>query len=162
MTFWKQYACTVILCVFCCRVLSRLNPKGNGDTLLRLVCGVILGICVLQPLSDGIPNQIPDLPVWDPDIADTWVRRGEQLALQEKSEGIKASCEAYILDKAKALDADILVEISLNEELVPVYAEISGDVDPDVQRQLQSILTTDLGIPGENQTWIWNQENKDS
>jgi hypothetical protein len=51
------------------------------------------------------------------------------------------------------------VDIFLNEDLLPEFAELTGDVAPQVQAQLQRILTTDLGIPKENQKWIRNQES---
>ena len=82
------------------------------------------------------------------------------MASEKQIECIIDSCEAYILDKAKVLGGDITAEVSLNADLIPVFAVIHAE-DQSAKAQLQAILQEDLGIPMENQQWIWNQEDKD-
>jgi hypothetical protein len=94
--------------------------------------------------------------------ADFYIAAGEELAFLEQERCIKTYCETYILEKAKALDAEITVEILLNEEQVPCFAEIQYGADSGIQYELQRILETDLGISKENQKWIRNQENSSS
>jgi len=60
------------------------------------------------------------------------------------------------------LGAEITAKVSLDEALTPVFVEIGSENALTIQNELQTILTTDLGIPKENQKWIWNQENNSS
>ena len=66
---------------------------------------------------------------------------------------IKSTCEAYILNKATELGADIHVSVSVNSQHIPFAARIMGEVTSDVRKQLEQILETDLGITKENQSW---------
>ena len=118
-----------------------------------------MAIVIIRPLSGLDFNDI--LPITDQNWihADGCIAEGKKVASDAMERDIKASCEAYIWDKAKALDADIRTEFFLNEEMIPVSVEIRGEPDPDMQEQLQEILMMDIGIPKENQQWIWNQEN---
>ena len=84
------------------------------------------------------------------------------MAAQARMDSIKASCETYILDRAKDLEADIRVDISLDDAGIPVFAELHAEPDSDVQSRMQTIITAELGIPKENQKWIWKQENNSS
>ena len=78
---------------------------------------------------------------------------GENLARDSMAEIIKSETEAYILDTARSLQAEVTVEVSVNEENVPDSVTVSGAVSPYVRRQLQRIIESDLGIAKENQKW---------
>lgn len=162
MDSWKQYIYAVILCVCICSVITQMISDSRQKSLIRMICGVILAITVLHPLSRLGWEDLLSSYDWDPDSAQYWIDRGEDLAWETAAEVIKSSCETYILEKAELLGADIDVQISLNKDQIPVSAVITGKFGSDQQRQLQNILTTDLGLPKENQTWTWNQENLDS
>lgn len=162
MDSWKQYIYTVLICVCISSVITQMISDSRQKSLIRMICGVILAVTVLQPLSR---LRWEDLGFFSPrnrDSAQFWTARGEDLARKATAEVIKSSCETYILEKAELLGADISVQISLDEDQMPVSAVITGRIGSDQQRQLQNILTTDLGLPKENQTWTWNQENRDS
>ncbi len=162
MDSWKQYIYTVILCVCICSVITQMISDSRQKSLIRMICGVILGITILQPLSRLGWEDLLSSSDWDLGSAQYWISEGEDLARETAAEVIKSSCETYILEKAELLGADISVQISLDEDQLPVSAVITGRAGTAQQRQLQNILTTDLGLPKENQTWIWNQENRDS
>jgi predicted dehydrogenase len=92
----------------------------------------------------------------------TYIAEGEKTALEAQERIITESCEAYIENRAKALGADVQVNVRLNRDQIPDLAEIRGNPGPEIQMQLQEILSEDLGIPKENQSWIWHQENSSS
>lgn len=162
MTGWKQYVYAVILCVLICKVVTQLAADSRQKTLIRLICGVFLCLCILQPLTGLSLTEWVPISRWDLHTADPWIARGEALAREAKAACIKSACETYILDKAELLGAGVSVTVTLDDGLLPVSAEISGNPDTNVQMQLQNILMTDLGIPKENQAWIWNQEHSGS
>lgn len=158
----KAYIYSVIVCILIASILTQMVSCSRHKKLIRLICGVYLAISIFRPIS-----QINLTTLWNRSSlrqfsADTYIAEGKKTAQEARETIIKDACEAYILDKAKTLGAEISIEFSLNEELYPVFAEIHAETDPAVQRQLQNILTTDLGIPKESQAWIWYQESNSS
>ena len=162
MVDWKAWAYSVIACALGCSIVSRIVSDGKGKEVLRMLCGILLAMTILSPFAKVDPEELLKFSQWDLTGADVYIAEGEKMAAQAKMDSIKSSCETYILDKAKALDTDIQADISINDTGIPVFAELYGDCDPDVRSQLQRILTTELGIPKENQKWIWNPENNSS
>jgi len=68
---------------------------------------------------------------------------------------IKEQTETYILEKADSMGADLRAQITLDSgnQPFPIAVKISGDVSPYVKKQLISIISNDIGIPEEMQTW---------
>lgn len=159
MANWKQYVFTVIVCSLSCGILSEILTDTKGKALVRFTSGILLALVILEPLSQIHLNDLLGVSYPDMDATDHWIAQGKKIAGEAQTEHIKASCEAYLLDKANKLGANIRPKILLDKNRIPAFAEIEGTVKRDVQMQLQNILTEDLGIPKENQIWIWNQEN---
>lgn len=162
MDSWKQYVLSIITCAFICGILSQIISDTKRKALMRLVFGTVLAIFLLRPFSDINIENVLERSLLDQTAANLFIAEGEKTAAEAKTEYIKASCEAYILDKAAKLGTEVSAEIFLDHNLMPTFAEIEGALTPDLQMQLQTILTDDLGIPKENQSWIWNQEANSS
>jgi hypothetical protein len=83
------------------------------------------------------------------------VTEGENSSRQAMAKRIKEKTEAYILDKANSLDARVSVTVSLTEDTVPVPCGVilRGSISPYARMRLKEIITQDLGIPEEGQTW---------
>ena len=138
--------------MICCVVLS-LFQEGSLRNLLRMVCGVILTLSALSPLTE---LTFPDLSTF----SDSYWEDGEaisamgtDMAAEQTSERIQRQLEAYILDKAAALDAEIRPVMELNEQGIPVSVRICGSCSDSVRRSLTAVITNDLGIPEEDQEW---------
>lgn len=162
MSDWKQFFFSLIVCSLSCSIVAQIAADSKTKALLRLICGVMLAVTILRPLSSADLETLLDLPELNQNSPEIYIAEGEKNARDELERRIKASCEAYILDKAKKLGADITVQVSLHEDYVPAFLMIQGEVEPEIQRELQKIFTTDLGIPKENQQWIGNQESNSS
>ena len=162
MESWRSYFHSILVCVFVCGLLSQLISDTRGKNALRLLSGVVLAITVLIPFTKISLKgylQIPDLEF---ESSDLYIMEGQRTAEETLKRYIKDNCEAYILDRARSFDAEILVQISLNHAMVPFFAEIQYYGDPKVQVELENVIATDLGITKENQKWIWNQGNNSS
>ena len=162
MESWKVYFLSIFICVFVCGILQKIIVDTKGKKIMQLLNGVVLVISALYPLTGTHWEdyfQIPDLE-WEE--SDCYIFEGEKAASEARKRYIQDHCEAYILDRARDLDSEISVCILLNDLMVPDFSEIRWDGDPNIQIELENILTTDLGIPKENQQWIWNQENNSS
>ena len=79
---------------------------------------------------------------------------GENLARDSMADIIKEETEAYILDKAADLHANLRVEVAVGEDNLPAAVTISGEASPYARRQIQAMIANDLGISKENQKWI--------
>ena len=69
---------------------------------------------------------------------------------------ILQKAEAYILNKASDLGADINVEITLQKDgsYIPEKIKIIGPISPLAKKQLSEVIKSDLGISEELQTWV--------
>lgn len=158
----KAYIYPLIVSAFCCAILLQLVSNPKRKKLIQLVSGTVLAVLVLGPLSNmKIPNGL-DRFLPGRMSPESYIAEGEEISHAAQRESIESACEAYILDKARFPGAEISVQVFLNGELIPVSAQISGAADPDQQIQLQTILAMDLGIPKENQKWIWQEGSSSS
>lgn len=67
---------------------------------------------------------------------------------------IKVEAEAYILDKAAAMNVSLEVSVTVEgDPPVPAAAQLSGEVSPYAKQQLEKILWEDLGISKEYLEW---------
>lgn len=159
---WEQYLLSILICTLTCGIISQILMDTKRKKLVRMICGIVIGIAIFYPLTKVNLEKYMYFPDADWKDSDFYISAGEKLSLTEQEKCIKTYCETYILDKAKELDAEIAVEIVLNEEKLPCFAQIQYGTDSKIQNELQRILETELGISKENQKWIRNQENSSS
>lgn len=138
-----------------CGILSGLVQNGAAKELIKLLAGLFMTVTLLGPLLKL------DLSKFDWDLqsyiqeGESQAAQGQAIAEEAKRSIIKAEAEAYILDKAAALDAELTVEVTLGqgEDPAPQGAVLYGTVSPYARRQLEQVMATDLGIPLEEQRW---------
>lgn len=148
-----EYVVTLTVIALISSILLSLFPEGSARTMVRLVCGVILTVTALSPVSD---IQIPDFEDFLSEYMDSGqsvAAMGEAMAEEERLGLIKLGLEAYILDKAAAIGCETVPDIQLNKNGNPIAILISGDVSEYQRQQLQLVITNDLGIPKEDQQW---------
>lgn len=108
---------------------------------------------VIRPISYFDYSMLTEFSSAFAQEAETAAIQGENMARKAAADIIKAESEAYILDKAAAMNASVTVQIILDSDSIPVQATLSGRVSPYVRRTLASVLESDLGITKENQLW---------
>ena len=160
MEAWKGYVLDVLVVSVTISVFLQILPDNSRKEILHLLCGILLTVVILMPLSDVPLNDFLDFTQYLPESSDYLLARGTETAEAAKRQYITNRCEAYILDKAEALGAEILPIVQVDEAFLPVYAEIQGDLKPQVQKQLEQMLVLDMGITKENQRWIGNPEKE--
>lgn len=153
----KEYGCTIILCALSCGIISEITSEIKGKNIIRFVCGILFAMVLLRPLTQINLTEMIQIPEIEDYDAECFIKEGKTMAAKTQQTYIKEACEAYILDKARILNGDIIAKIKLNEEMIPFSVEILEKGETSIQSQLETILANDLGIPKEHQTWIWNQ-----
>lgn len=151
----RQYVISVVTAALACGIVSGLTPKGTAKELVRLLCGVFLAFTAIRPITGLDFNALAEFSFPYAREAEQAAAMGENMARQSLADIIKEESEAYILDKAAALNTDLTVEITVSDDdaPVPVAAVLCGEVSPYARQQLETILQSELGIAKENQLW---------
>lgn len=148
----KQYVLSIIIASVVIAVIEHLSPKKK---LIRFITGVFLSISLLAPLA-GV--RLLDYTEYILDIdadAKEAVGIGETYMEEQLRKIIKEKIEAYILEKALQLDAQVQVNVTCSSinNFAPECIEITGNISPYARKRLQDILKNDFCIPEEKQIW---------
>ena len=153
----RQYILSAAAGALICGIVTAFCQKSAYKKHITMLCGLFMTFTLLRPL---IGIKIPELSDLNDYIsqAESAVEEGKRISLSAQKTIISQECETYILDKAKELQVSLAVDVTVEEregEQIPVFAEMTGAVLPEIQRQLSTVIATDLGIPKENQLWIF-------
>jgi stage III sporulation protein AF len=156
--FAREWVRAIAGTAMICAAASALTPKGKVRNVVRLVCGVVLIIALLNPL---LGKSLPGLSL---DMAE-YRKRAEDIigAAEEKENGLSRSIiedelAAYILDKAKSLDVEVWsVEVSAKwgDEgcWYPYEVYIIAELPLREKYLLSNSIEAELGVPEERQYW---------
>ncbi len=152
-----RYIVSVSSAAILCGILKSIFPSKNTNAaLLNLALGIFLSLVAIQPLAKIDLEALP--AITDDYLSDAQAAsaQGQFMSQASMADIIKSRTEAYILDKALELHADLTVEVTLStgEPPVPESVRLTGSLSPYAKRRLETIIHEDLGIPKENQTWI--------
>lgn len=153
----KEYLLSIFCAAIICAIVMRLmGEKGTHAVITKLIAGLFLSFTVIYPVAKIDLKDVSDWTSSYSSAASQAAAAGEALTKETIAAGIKLRTEAYILDKATALNTSLKVEVTLSEDDIPCpkAVRLSGNVSPYAKAQLQTIITQDLGIAKENQTWI--------
>jgi hypothetical protein len=150
----KAYFLSVICgAILCGIVTSLLEKNGASGKLLKLISGTVLTFTVLAPIAEV---KLEDMTFLMTDVQE----EGEAVASMGRTHSvdamaviIKRETEAYILDKARELQADLDICIFLDGDLKPSSVTLQGRVSGSNRQKIEHMITRDLGIPKEDQIW---------
>ena len=152
---WIMGLCAASVITACAQSIV---PGGAVKKVLRLICGIVLTMVLISPLTG--PNQA-DYAFSLASYRDRVAALTEELSETEKRLDrmyIEERCAAYILDEAHALGLEGRVEVSAkwrDDCWVPweLWLSMTG---PEEQRlRLTAQITAELGIAAERQHWIF-------
>ena len=148
-----QHIFTITAVSVICGMLLSLLREGTMHRLLRMICGIILTIMTISPLRAVSFSDFDLFPQSYLPEGKTIAAFGNDLAGEERRRCIQHQLEAYILDKANALDAAIRPVVELDDQDIPVEVRLYGTCTSAVRQTLTAVITNDLGIPEEDQKW---------
>ena len=156
MAFIRQYLMSLITAAIIVGIITSITKSNKtGASIIRLISGIFLSLVMLSPI---LRIEIQDFTDFYNDIsldASDAVHKGKNMYQNEMRSVIKEELEAYILDKASALQLDVDVEVILSDELPPepTSIRISGNASPYNKQMFQVFLSDEIGVPKENQIW---------
>lgn len=155
----KSYVLSVTAAAIWINLCSSMVPEGKYKRYTSFLGSTILILAILSPII-----QIRDLDLriavqnLQPEQNDTYnaaLEINDRLMHQLISE----QCEAYILDKATALGAELNVTVTtgVKENMIcPVSVILEGTCTVSERKQLADFLEGELGIPYAHQEWNIN------
>lgn len=152
----REYLLQIVSTAMLCGLVTGLvGKKGALGATLKLLTGIFMIFTVVSPFAtirvQNFSDFLDELSANSEDI----VANGEAMAGDALAAIIKSETEAYILDKAEFYGAELSVEVSVtcSDYPVPCAVNINGNISPYGRRQLQKLITDELGIELEDQTW---------
>jgi hypothetical protein len=153
----RTYVLSVVGAAIIGSVLNGLLSKDTcAGKLLHLISGILLTLVAIRPVAQLNIDALGSFSVHNPQEISLAVETGKDLASDAMVVIIKANSEAYILDKATDLNANLTVSVILSEDgdyPVPQSVQMSGSVSPYAKKLLSQMLQEDLGIEPEDQIW---------
>lgn len=155
----RQYALSLICGAVMVGILLDISEKTGFRKQIRLVCSIFLAALLLRPL---LSIRFPETARF----ADTYLSQarsaaaqGENIRAHSLASIIRQETEAYILKEARAIGADVEVQVELDSgnPPAPMAVTLRGTFDASSETRLSGLLEEELGIPKEHQTWIRQQ-----
>ena len=149
----RAWLTSVVAASLLLAAVETLLPDGTLQRIASFIGGLILLAVLLQPLENLELTGIAwDFSRYQEDVASR-KRELDEAGEALLAEGIASRTEAYILDKAAALDLAVSVQVetapSAQGVPLPESVTISGERSP----ELASYIEQELGIPQERQVW---------
>ena len=146
----------VIAAIFSAVVQILLPPKSANGRITGLLCGIVLAVTVISPLTRLTFNNISNFMEGLNESADRYIEDGQTAAQTEFETIIIQETQAYILDKANQLGLQIAVEVALDENnhSIPSSVTVIGSLSPYTKEVLSGYIANTLGIAKEKQIWI--------
>ena len=135
----KDYLLSVTAAALVCGIVTSLAGKGSITKLLKLICGLFLTATVIKPAVDVRVENIYDFAENLNADSEMVVSQGEYVASEEMKRIIKQKTETYILDKAKALGAEIIFK----EDYIEAVAGSQGLIGDTIYLDFPSVGATE-------------------
>ena len=157
-SFAGEWVRAIVGAALICAAATVLTPKGKVKNVLRLVCGIVLIITMIDPLLKQ------ELPAMSMNMSEYRLEADEITASAEEKKNslsrtlIEDELETYILDKAKSLNAQLQsaeLTVKWGDEACwyPYEVTLTGNVPQREQSLLSNAIEAELGIPEERQYW---------
>lgn len=152
----QAYLIRITAAAILASVLRKLAPQGIPGRGTRLGAGLLVILTALGPLGEVNILESAREIVSGSYVAGYWEDAFQETTNDLMEELIKENAEAYILDKAQAMGAEVQAEVETvvqNGCPIPWRVRLEGSVTLQQKEKLARMLRDDLGIPEERQMW---------
>lgn len=160
----RRWLLGVVLTAFAGGLARQVAPKGRERALVGLVCGLLLTLALLEPLT-ALQWAEPEL-AWDGPAQAALAEAYRQDQIAALSAVIAEKTEAYILDKADRLGLRCSLEVTVaaGESGIPLPDTVS--IRGGYSADLAACIEEEVGVPPEKQIWLeeetWTRESERS
>lgn len=150
------YLISIVAAALVCGIAQKImGDKGSVGMMGKLLSGVFLALTLIAPLRSVRLQDTGSVTYLYAQEAQQATDDGVNQAYKAIADGIKQRTEAYILDKAAAMDVALTVEVTLDDGQIPApqSVRLTGAVSPYAKQRLTKIMQEDLGIDKEHQIW---------
>jgi hypothetical protein len=148
-----------VAAVFCAVVLL-LIPEGSEKRAVKFTCACLLTLLLIRPLRELDPEHLTRLMTEQKLRQTSLEENAEELSREVCSGIIRREAEEYIWDAAVRLGIGRLgIRMQLRTVSgipCPWSVELTGEATQQQREQLSLLLEGELGIPGERQTWSFD------
>lgn len=151
----REYLISVVAACMLSVPAAILVRKGTAQKVVRLVGGILILLVVIRPLMKiSMEDIAQELEKICRDYAFDTETVSEN-AQEKMATYIKEATQAYIEEQANALGALVQAEVRLTagDLPVPCGVKLTGTVNAEQLAALREMLTSELGIPEEEQEW---------
>lgn len=149
--YLTRLLCAAILCAL---VDALCGEKGG---IRKLTAGIFLTLVAFSlPAQFDLPELQPDRFLSD---ARSAAAEGEDLARDARADIIIDALEAYVWNKAEAMGLQVEVHITLDADLRPSRAELTGAASPLERQELTDALVRELGLKEGDVVWTQSHQS---
>lgn len=141
-----------------CAAATAITPKGKVKNVLKFICGIVVICAIINPVMKK--NYL----AFSMDMAEYRQQADEIINNAEETQSnlsrtiIEDKLEAYILDKAKSLNAEIQsvsVSVKWGDEgcWYPNEVYLTANIPQREMNLISNAIEAELGIPKERQYW---------
>ena len=152
----REYLLSITSAAIICAVAKHIiGEKGRSSKIIYVVTGLFMAITLISPIlnfrMENIERYFEDFYLDANDVT----AAGSQMANDALEDIIKQQTEAYILDEAVRLGAEMEVEVKLSDSSPPqpYRVVIEGSVSPYQKQSMMRYIVQNIGIPQEQQIW---------
>lgn len=152
----REYLLSITSAAIICAVAKHIiGEKGRSSKIIYVVTGLFMAITLISPIlnfrMENIERYFEDFYLDANDIT----AAGSQMANDALEDIIKQQTEAYILDEAVRLGAEMEVEVKLSDSSPPqpYRVVIESSVSPYQKQSMMRFIIQNIGIPQEQQIW---------
>ena len=137
-----------------CALASELTPQGSVKRVQRTVCALALAAALLLPLLRLDMEDYALNAARYRSYAAELTGDAEEAARRLERTYIQAELEAYILDKAEDLGAEVgAVRLTLRWSTEGCWYPVAVELDAPYHAALSRAIASELGVAAENQSW---------
>ena len=149
--YLTRLLCAAILCA----LVDALCGKKGG--VRKLTAGIFLTMVAFSlPMDLELPELKQERFLSEARAA---VAEGEDLARDARADIIIVALEAYVWNKAEAMGLQVEVRITLDADLRPSRAELSGAASPLERQRLTDALVRELGVKEGDVVWTQSHQS---
>ena len=152
----RQYILSVLSAAIFVSIAVRITAKQLAiGKIIKLTCSIFLLITIVSPfINRKVQGYYGYIDSFDVD-AQNIINDTQNRILQETTAIITERAQAYIEDKAAGYGAKITAVVSITDQnsQIPDAITLTGSISPYTKTILQRIISEDLGIQEERQTW---------